>query len=70
MIEGNILQVGFILMLAALLIVIETIDTSPLGQINLSRGILLEKFDKCRNSVEMRDGYYWEMIDQLLIFGK
>lgn len=70
MIEGNILQVGFILMLAALLIVIETIDTSPLGQINLSRGILLEKFGKCQNSVEMRDGYYWEMIDQLLIFGK
>lgn len=70
MIEGNILQVGFILMLTALLIVIETIDTSPLGQINLSRGILLEKFDKCKNSVEMRDGYYWEMIDQLLIFGK
>lgn len=68
MIEGNILQVGF--MLTALLIVIETIDTSPLGQINLSRGILLEKFDKCKNSVEMRDGYYWEMIDQLLIFGK
>lgn len=64
MIEGNILQVGFILMLAALLIVIETIDTSPVGQINLSRGILMEKkIDKCQNSVEMRDGYCWEMID-------
>lgn len=43
MIKGNILQVGFILMLAALLLVIETIDTSPVGQINLSRGRLMEK---------------------------
>lgn len=43
MVKGNILQVGFILMLAALLLVIETIDTSPVGQINLSRGRLMEK---------------------------
>ena len=43
MVKGNILQVGFILLLAALLLVIETIDTSPVGQINLSRGRLMEK---------------------------
>lgn len=76
MVEGNILYDVFILMLGALLIVIFIkccmiqIDHSPVGQINLSSYILMGKIDRCQNGIEMRDGYCWEIIDQLLVLGK